>query len=264
VLFGGSLFAIFAGIYYWFPKMTGKMMSEGLGKLHCALMFIGMNLTFGPMHNLGMDGMPRRIYTYAEGQGWDDLNLVATIGAFIIGLGILVFIYNYIYSMTRGPKAPADPWDGRTLEWSIPSPPPIYNFAEIPAVHGLDPHWETKADLMAEGKDRSTAIRESTSGTPGQKNDYDGLAEARRRGIHMPDLSYWPIVPPIGLLTGAYGMLFAFWPVAVLGLVITIWGLYSWALEPVNDPNGHGDEHGHGHAEHDAPGHAEPAQGPAD
>ena len=267
VLFGGSLFAIFAGIYYWFPKMTGRMMSEGWGKLQCFLMFVGMNLTFGPMHNLGMDGMPRRIYTYARDQGWDELNLLATVGSFIIGLGILVFIYNYINGITRGPKAPADPWDGRTLEWSIPSPPPIYNFAEIPQVQGIDPYWETKADLMAEGKDRRTAIREATATTPEQKDDYDGLAEARRRGIHMPDLSYWPIVPPIGLLIGAYGMLFAFWPVAVLGLVIAIWGIYSWAFEPVNEPSDHGEheEHGaHGHVEHDAHGHGEPSQEPAD
>ena len=116
---------------------------------------------------------------------------------------------------------------------------------------------------MAEGKDRSTVIHESTSATPEQKDDYDGLREAQRRGIHMPDLSYWPIIPPIGMLIGAYGMLYAFWPVAVLGLVITIWGIYSWAFEPVNEPNGHGDRHGH--EEHEAHGHhGEPAQEPAD
>src|SRR5439155_25183215 len=123
VLFGGTIFGLFAGIYYWWPKMTGRLLSEALGKLHFWLMLIGFNLTFFPMHILGMDGMPRRIYRYPPGMGWDFLNFLETIGAFIIALSIVVFIVNVIRTRSRGAIAGADPWDARTLEWSIPSPP---------------------------------------------------------------------------------------------------------------------------------------------
>src|SRR5581483_5259391 len=131
VLFGGAILWLFRGIYYWFPKFTGRLLNETLGKIHWALFFIGFNLTFGPMHFLGVDGMPRRIYIYSEGMGWDLWNLVATIGAYTLGLGVLVFIYNVALSLRSGEIAGSDPWDGMTLEWSIPSPPPGYNFASV-------------------------------------------------------------------------------------------------------------------------------------
>src|SRR5438445_4866693 len=120
VLFGGSIFGLFAGAYYWYPKMFGHMLSEGLGKMHFALMLIGFNLTFGPFHILGLQGMPRRVYTYPSHRGWDFWNFVATIGSFIIALSVLVFIINVLKSRKTA-AAPADPWDARTLEWSIAS-----------------------------------------------------------------------------------------------------------------------------------------------
>jgi cytochrome c oxidase subunit 1 len=134
VLFGGSIFTVFAGVYYWFPKMTGKMYDEGLGKLHFWLTFIGFNTTFGPMHWVGLEGMPRRVADYADKfAGW---NLFITISAVIFGLSSLVFFYNMIVSWKWGPPAPGNPWRAKTLEWQVSSPPPIFNFDEIPQVVG--------------------------------------------------------------------------------------------------------------------------------
>jgi cytochrome c oxidase subunit I len=138
VLFGGSVFGIFAGMYYWVPKMLGKAFDDNLGKLHFWLMFIGFNVTFFPMHILGLMGMPRRIATYGAGRGWEADNLLATIGAFLIALSVLVFIINCI-KLIRAPKASEDPWEGNTLEWMIPSPPPEYNFKTIPTVYSDRP-----------------------------------------------------------------------------------------------------------------------------
>ncbi|MGH7564517.1 MAG: cytochrome c oxidase subunit I, partial [Gemmatimonadota bacterium] len=141
VFFGGTVFGLFAGIHYWWPKVTGRMLGEGLGKLSFWLMFIGMNLTFFPMHLLGLDGMPRRIYTYPADAGWEALNQLETVGAFVIAVSVLVFFVNAVRSVRAGEVAPADPWDAATLEWTISSPPPEYNFAEIPVVNSARPFW---------------------------------------------------------------------------------------------------------------------------
>ena len=138
VLFGGSIFALTAGAYYWLPKMSGRMLDERLGKLHFWLMFIGFNLTFFPMHFLGLNGMPRRVYTYPAGLGFEILNQIETVGAFMLGALVPGVPLN-IFGRARGPRnAPADPWHGATLEWAIPSPPQEWNFAEVPEVHGRD------------------------------------------------------------------------------------------------------------------------------
>ena len=134
VLFGGSIFGLAAGFYYWFPKMTGRILDEGLGKLHFWLMMAGFNITFFPMHFAGMFGMPRRVYTYSSGYGFDAYNMVSTIGSFLIAVSMLVMIWNWIRTMRQGEVAGDDPWDAPTLEWSMPSPPPVYNFARIPVV----------------------------------------------------------------------------------------------------------------------------------
>jgi cytochrome c oxidase subunit 1 len=134
VLFGGSLFTIFAGIYYWFPKMTGRMYNEFLGKLHFWLTFVGFNVTFFPMHWLGLQGMPRRVSDYSERFG--DLNFIISIASFFLGASTVVFIYNMVVSWRRGEPAPANPWRALTLEWQVSSPPPVFNFDEIPQVVG--------------------------------------------------------------------------------------------------------------------------------
>jgi cytochrome c oxidase subunit 1 len=144
VIVGGILFSLFAAFYCWYPKITGRMLNEFLGKLHFWLFLIGFHMTFDVMHIPGILGMPRRIYTYEPGRGWDTLNLIVTIGTFIQGIAVLVFVTNLIYSYFKGPEAGNDPWDAWTLEWSVSSPPPEYNFATIPTVASRRPLWDRK------------------------------------------------------------------------------------------------------------------------
>jgi cytochrome c oxidase subunit I+III len=146
VLIGGAVFPLFGAIYYWFPKMTGRMLSEAAGIVNFILMFVGFNLVFFPMHILGLDGMPRRIYTYLGSTGWGNLNMTATIGAFIMGIAALVFVGNVLYSLVRGRRAPDNPWDADTLEWSVSSPPPSYAFQYIPTVQGRNAIWDSTKD----------------------------------------------------------------------------------------------------------------------
>jgi cytochrome c oxidase subunit I len=144
VIVGGILFAVFAAFYYWYPKVTGRLMSERLGKWHFWLFVIGFHVTFDLMHIPGVLGMPRRIYTYDPGRGWDTLNLLVSIGAFIQAIAILIFMWNLVVSYWKGKKAGNDPWDAWTLEWSVGSPPPAYNFATIPTVASRRPLWDLK------------------------------------------------------------------------------------------------------------------------
>jgi cytochrome c oxidase subunit 1 len=152
VLFGGSVFGVFAGIYYWFPKMTGRYLDETLGKIHFVIMFIGFNLTFFPMHMLGLQGMPRRIADYASNAGWTDWNLVASIGGFIIATSILPFIWNVFISRRNGRIAGDDPWEGNTLEWATSSPPPPYNFDRLPEIRSERPVFDARHGRLDHGE----------------------------------------------------------------------------------------------------------------
>jgi cytochrome c oxidase subunit 1 len=144
VLFGGSVFAVFAGIYYWFPKMTGRMLGEGLGIIQFTIMFIGFNLTFFPMHQLGLAGMPRRIADYSSASGWNELNLAATIGGFVIAFSLLPFLWNVLVSLRNGKLAGDDPWEANTLEWVTTSPPPAYNFDHLPEIRSERPVFDAR------------------------------------------------------------------------------------------------------------------------
>jgi cytochrome c oxidase subunit I len=144
VIVGGILFTLFGAFYYWFPKMSGRMYSEKLAQWHFWLFFIGFHLTFDFMHIPGILGMPRRIYTYEPGRGWDIWNLIVTVGVFFQIAGVLVFVGNLLWSLLKGQFAGNDPWDGWTLEWSTTSPPPEYNFATIPLVQSRRPLWDLK------------------------------------------------------------------------------------------------------------------------
>ena len=144
VLFGGSVFGVFAGVYYWFPKMTGRMLNEALGKLQFVLIFVGFNLTFFPMHQLGLAGMPRRIADYASNVGWNELNLLATIGGFTIALSMIPFLWNVAISLRNGQIAGDDPWEANTLEWATSSPPPPYNFDHLPEIRSERPLFDVR------------------------------------------------------------------------------------------------------------------------
>jgi cytochrome c oxidase subunit 1 len=230
VLFGGSIFAIFSGIYYWWPKFTGWLLDEKLGKISFILMFIGFNLQFGPMHWVGLNGMPRRIYTYAEDMGWEGSNLAATIGGFIIAVSVLVFLANVILSKRNKQNSGGDPWDARTLEWSIASPPPHYNFVEIPKVNNIDDWWYRKYPELLEGNNQNFKK---------QKIEVEDSSNVDESKIHLPDLSYYPLIIGIGLTIAALGVMYTYALVAI-GLIMVFWGSIGWSTEPVNeDSNGH-------------------------
>jgi cytochrome c oxidase subunit 1 len=257
VLFGGSIFGLFAGIYYWWPKITGRMLSEAVGKVHFWLMLIGFNLTFGPMHILGLEGMPRRIYRYQPGLGFDFWNMVATIGAFLIAASFLVFLYNAVRSFRRGEVAGADPWDARTLEWATPSPPPPHNFDEVPVVRALDDFWHRKYAEGTDGRlvpvvaggagaegdggewgrsdpDATSAPSERASVAQTEAAHGDAGDQTHREGghaIHMPSPSYYPVIAALGLPILCYGLLYS--SVLVIDGALTILvGLFGWATEP--------------------------------
>jgi cytochrome c oxidase subunit I len=233
VLFGGAVFGYVAGVYYWFPKWTGRMLDEALGKWHFWLMLIGFNLTFGPMHILGLNGMPRRTYRYDEGMGWDAWNLAATVGAFFIAVSFLVFIWNLIKSRRRGDLAGPDPWDGRTLEWSIPSPPPVHNFDDIPVVHSVDDFWHRKYAEDEEG--RLVPMPAVGGGSVALEHDKGDDGDHDEHEIHMPSPSYYPALLSLGIVGASWGIIYipvGWVAVAIFGLV-ALWGAFGWALEPV-------------------------------
>jgi cytochrome c oxidase subunit 1 len=176
VLFGGAIFGLFSGFYFYWPKMYGVYLNETLGKISWAVMFLGMNLTFFPMHFLGAQGMPRRYYTYDPGMNWELWNLVATIGAFVLAIGVGISAWNMLMGfLKRGQKAPSDPWDGATLEWSLPTPVPHFNFQTVPTVYSDRPYWDEKH----EGGPPVSQARINTD---------------PKKHVHMPPGSFWPIV----------------------------------------------------------------------
>jgi cytochrome c oxidase subunit 1 len=224
VLFGGSIFGLMAGFYYWFPKISGRMMSESIGKLHFWMMLIGFNLTFMPMHLLGVLGMPRRIYTYQEGMGWEFLNQLISFGALIIALSMVVFMINISRSVRQGERAGYNPWGAATLEWSIPSPPPHYNFAVVPTVRSQYPLWDENANVVE---------------PPALPAFEEPL---------MPSPSYWPLLLAFSMTMVAGGLII--WQAhAIAGLTVMsamgllgMYSIYSWVLEPLEEK-----EHAHVH-----------------
>ena len=159
VLFGGSVFGIFAGVYYWFPKMTGRMLSEPIGKVSFWLMFVGMQLTFLIQHSLGMSGMPRRIYSYPAQAGWESMNIVSTVGSYLLGVGIMVSVVNILVSYKRGRRAGNDPWKANTLEWFTQSPPPENNFDVVPRVRSAEPMKDIRREVARAGEPAGTVAQ---------------------------------------------------------------------------------------------------------
>ncbi len=231
VLFGGAIFGLMSGFYYWWPKIFGRMLSETLGKIHFWTMLIGFNVTFGPFHILGLEGMPRRIYRYSSGQGWDFWNFVSTIGAFTIALSIVVFLVNVIVTQRKAKDAPADPWDGRTLEWTTSSPPPEHNFDEVPVVHSLDDFWHRKYAEDQRGRVLPVPAGAADTTTTERATGHGGGGGGGGHGIHLPSPSYFPVIAALGFPLIGYGVIFN-WAFAFVGAVLLLGGLYAWALEP--------------------------------
>jgi cytochrome c oxidase subunit 1 len=228
VLFAGAIFGLFAGIYYWWPKVFGRMLNERWGKVQFWTMVIGANLTFAPMHILGLQGMPRRIQTYPASLGLGFWNLMVSIGAFIIALSVLIFVFNAVASFRRPKDAEADPWDARTLEWTTSSPPPEHNFDTIPVVHALDDFWHRKYAETEGG--RVVPVPAGGSDTEAPSGHAEG-GSGGGHAIHLPSPSYYPVVAALGFPLIGYGVVFHWW-MAVVGAVIVLAGLYGWALEP--------------------------------
>jgi cytochrome c oxidase subunit 1 len=144
VFFGGAAMGVFAATYYWFPKMSGRFLNETLGKIHFAMLFVGFNMTFFVQHMLGIQGMPRRIADYAADAGWTEMNLISTVGAFLIAASMVPFAINAVTSLMNGRKAGDDPWEGNTLEWATTSPPPTYNFDALPPIRSERPVFDLR------------------------------------------------------------------------------------------------------------------------
>ncbi|MEX0869020.1 MAG: cytochrome c oxidase subunit I [Nitriliruptoraceae bacterium] len=226
VLFGGALFGLIAGMYFWFPKVTGKLMNERLGKWHFWTWLLGFNLTFGPMHMSGLLGQPRRTAVLpAELGGSVELyNLLSTIGVGVLTVSALVFLTNLLTSLRSGAPAGDDPWDARTLEWLTASPPAHHNFDTVPTVTERDEFWHRK---YAESEDGSMVAVPSGASDGGADDD------AEDEHIHMPDASLWPFLACLGLFPFAYGLVFVNPPVIVAGLLWFVIGLFGWIHEPL-------------------------------
>ena len=240
VLFGGALFGFISGMYFWWPKAFGYKLNEAHGKFNFWSMVVGFNLTFGPQHILGLQGMPRRMHTYDDAMGFNLWNMVSTIGAFILAVGTLWVLVNALISYRAWaeagrPNVGADPWDARSIEWSIQSPAPEHNFDYTPTVTSLDDFWHRKYAEVEDGKLRRVAT--------GDELAQPGNGE----GVHLPAPSYWPLVLSLAMPVLGYAVIFTLW-LAIPGMLLLFAGLYGWALEPADDLD-IDDHHGPSHDE---------------
>jgi cytochrome c oxidase subunit 1 len=252
VLFGGSIFGLLAAIIYWFPKFTGRLMDDRLGRVNFWTIFIGFNATFFPMHFLGLEGMPRRYYSYGEGSGWWFWNIVVSFGAFFLGASILLFLYNVAQSLRKGEIAGDNPWDAATLEWATSSPPPVYNFAQIPITNSRDPLWAEKYGVEHEEDELDVTFAGREIGDIELPDEDDRHTHSRQQlaqdqskagHIHLPNPSFFPILGALGIFLMMFGLLtdvvtlFKLGPVdmtlmSVVGIVLLFASIYGWSFEP--------------------------------
>ncbi len=229
VLNGAVVFPIFGAIYYWAPKMTGRMLSERLGKLSFWTMFISFHIAFFPMHIVGLLGMPRRVATYLPGLGWDNLNLIETIGGFLFGLGTFFTLINFLWSRKHGEPAPPDPWRSDSLEWSVSSPPPEYNFAATPIVNGRHPLWEEQPLPVSaptlEAETRALSVEGAASRDMAETTAFDAAPEGE---WPVPPDTYLPFFAALALAIMFVGLLMRTAVIAVIGVAIAIVSLLVW------------------------------------
>jgi cytochrome c oxidase subunit I len=218
VLIGGALFPLFGAFYHWFPKMTGRLMNEALGKINFWVLFVGFNLTFFPMHILGLKGMPRRVYTYLPQMGWGPASLLATIGAYVIALGGIIFILNVVLSRRSGAIAGNNPWEAESLEWAAASPPGNYNFEYLPAVTSRAPLWappDERTFVTGLRNDRREALVTTLMD-----------AEPRHRYV-LPRSSIWPLIAAIAVSIGFAGSVFNAWYIT-WGTILSTLAFIGW------------------------------------
>lgn len=225
VLIGINVFPVIGATYFWFPKMSGRFLDERLGRWNFWAMFLGFNLGFLPMHLTGLLGMPRRIWTYSDGMGWDGLNLITTIGSFLFAAGVLIFFVNVAKSLRSGAPANDNPWDAPTLEWSIPSPPPPYNFAVIPTIASRHPLWENR---LQESRARSTLDRGMTLDHGKETLTTTPMDAEPERIVEMPEGSYAPLLLTAGLATLFAGLALKAWPIAGASGLLVFAALLFW------------------------------------
>ena len=236
VIFGGGVLGLFAGMYYWWPKIFGKMLSEKIGKWNFWLMIVGMNMTFGPMHILGLQGQPRRMYIWTEaraGEGFFNLafwNLISSIGTVVLVTGVFMFLVNVWHTTRKAPLAPADPWDARSLEWITSSPPKAYNFERTPTVHALDEFFHRKYEDVGTGDQH-----EYKKVMTGDEVIAEEVAHADAH-IHLPSPSYWPIMLALAMPIMAYGVIYHTLLIVVGGALL-VGSVFGWALEPATAPD---------------------------
>ncbi|MDX1520229.1 MAG: cytochrome c oxidase subunit I [Anaerolineae bacterium] len=253
VLIGGVVFPIFGALYYWTPKfLSGKLLSERLGHWNFWLMFIGFNVAFFPMHIVGLLGMPRRVYTYPMGLGWDIYNLVSTIGAFVFAAGVLVFVWNFFWSWRNGQPAGNDPWGADSLEWATASPPINYGFAVLPIVRSRHPLWDQ--ENIHQGEEKVAKLLKGLSEWPTRwraalvTSTLEGQPEEIFR-VSGPSL--WPFITAVGVITMFAAEIFTAREVALFGLLVTIVSVIAWNW-PSESPTSTEEEKAF-EAEHDIP-----------
>jgi len=227
VLIGGAVFPLIGGIYYWYPKMTGRMMNETLGKANFWTLFVGFNVTFFPMHQLGLMGMPRRVYTYPAYMGWNTLNLISSLGALLLVVGGVMLVYNLVHGLRAGAPAGENPWHADSLEWATSSPPPVYNFLEVPIVEGRHAVWERSPDRPVvtglRSDIREVLVTDVMDAEPAHRDQF-------------PEPSIWPFLASVA--TGAFFVASIFTPWAVvyglppIGLTLIGW---FWPKKPAGE-----------------------------
>ncbi|SFP61169.1 Cytochrome C and Quinol oxidase polypeptide I [Tranquillimonas alkanivorans] len=231
VLIGINLFGVLGALYFWFPKMSGRMMSERLGTWAFAFIFGGFNLAFLPMHWTGLMGMPRRVYTYPEGAGWGWVNMTTTVGSFLLAFGILLVLVNVWHGLRRGKPAGDNPWDAPTLEWAVSSPPPPYNFATAPVLASRHPLWE---DRLPEGSGRSS-LHHGPLLDDGKEAMLTTVLDAEPDlVVKMPDDTLWPFLTTVAMTVFFGALLLHLWTWAAAGLGAILLCMLGW-LWPRDD-----------------------------